>query len=85
MFQEQKLKDEIDRLVYDLKERDAYIESRKSDITTLESLIFQSREGFNNHKTERDRLQDERKYAFHAYSVSSSYWNCSNLIKCLYA
>ncbi|KAJ4724659.1 Structural maintenance of chromosomes protein [Melia azedarach] len=59
--QEQKLKDEIDRLVSDLKERDAYIESRKSDITTLESLIFQSREGFNNHKTERDRLQDERK------------------------
>lgn len=61
MFQKQKLEDEIHRLKSDLDERDIYIESRRSDIATLESLISQSREGFNDHKAQRDKLQDERK------------------------
>ncbi|KAF9676305.1 hypothetical protein SADUNF_Sadunf09G0125000 [Salix dunnii] len=58
---EQKLDEEIYRLNADVKERDAYIESRKAEIATLDSLIFQSREGFNSHKAQRDKLQDERK------------------------
>lgn len=59
--QVQKLQEEIQRLKGDLKERDEYIESRKREIAYLESSISQSREGFNNHKTQRDRMQDERK------------------------
>ena len=62
--QEQKLHEEIYRLNADLKERDAYIENRKAEIATLDSLIFQSREGFNSHKAQRDKLQDERKYGY---------------------
>ncbi|KAJ6410089.1 hypothetical protein OIU84_009567 [Salix udensis] len=61
LAQEQKLDEEIYRLNADIKERDAYIESRKAEIATLDSLIFQSREGFNSHKAQRDKLQDERK------------------------
>lgn len=52
----------------DLEERDAYIENRKADIAALESLISESREGFNNHKAQRDKLQDERKYIFFLFS-----------------
>lgn len=59
--QEQKLQDEIHRLNVDMEERDAYIKSHKSEIQILESLISQSREGFNRYKAERDKLQDERK------------------------
>ncbi|KAH7542596.1 hypothetical protein FEM48_Zijuj02G0090800 [Ziziphus jujuba var. spinosa] len=58
---EEKLQDEINRLNYELKERDVYIESRRTEITNLESLISQSREGFNHQKAQRDKLQDERK------------------------
>ncbi|OAY46513.1 structural maintenance of chromosomes protein 3 [Manihot esculenta] len=61
LAQEQKLEDEISKLHVDLEERDAYIENRKADIAALESLISESREGFNNHKAQRDKLQDERK------------------------
>ncbi|KAJ9162663.1 hypothetical protein P3X46_022419 [Hevea brasiliensis] len=61
LAQEQKLEDEICKLNGDLKERDAYIENRKAEIASLESLVSESREGFNNHKAQRDKLQDERK------------------------
>ncbi|KAJ0021665.1 hypothetical protein Pint_31711 [Pistacia integerrima] len=61
LVQEKKLQDEIHRLIADLKERDMYIEKVKSNIETLESHNFHSREIFNNHKTERDKLQDKRK------------------------
>ncbi|XP_048323883.2 structural maintenance of chromosomes protein 3 [Ziziphus jujuba] len=61
LAQEEKLQDEINRLNYELKERDVYIESRRTEITNLESLISQSREGFNHQKAQRDKLQDERK------------------------
>ncbi|XP_061338164.1 structural maintenance of chromosomes protein 3 isoform X1 [Gastrolobium bilobum] len=59
--QEQKLMEEIDRLNGELHDCDEYIKGRKSDITTMESLIAQSREGFNHHKVQRDKLHDERK------------------------
>ncbi|CAB4313569.1 unnamed protein product [Prunus armeniaca] len=56
-----KLQDEIKRLNTELSERDAYIESRRREIATIESLISQSHAGFNHHKSQRDKLQDERK------------------------
>ncbi|OIW16249.1 hypothetical protein TanjilG_18964 [Lupinus angustifolius] len=58
---EQKLMEEIDRLNGQLHECDECIMSRRSEITTLESLITKSREGFNHHKEQRDNLHDERK------------------------
>ncbi|KAH7561344.1 hypothetical protein JRO89_XS10G0214200 [Xanthoceras sorbifolium] len=61
LVQEEKLQEEIRRLIADLKERDGYIESHRSEIATLESFISESREGFNNLKAQRDKLQDERK------------------------
>ncbi|PQP99056.1 structural maintenance of chromosomes protein 3 [Prunus yedoensis var. nudiflora] len=61
LAQEQKLQDEIKRLNAELSERDAYIESRRREIATIESLISQSHAGFNHHKSQRDKLQDERK------------------------
>lgn len=60
--QEQKLQDEIDKLNAELHERDAYIESRRMDIATLESHITESSHGFNTFRAQRDKLQDERKY-----------------------
>lgn len=64
LFQEKKLQDEIKRLNCELNERGTYIESRRNEITHIESLISQSREGFSHHKAERDKMQDERKYEF---------------------
>ena len=61
-LQEQKLLDEIDRLKEELQDCDENINRRKSEITTLESLIAQSREGLNRYKEERDKLHGERKY-----------------------
>ncbi|KAM1342636.1 hypothetical protein ACFX2F_006937 [Malus domestica] len=61
LAQEQKLKVEIARLDAELSDRDVYIESRRTEIGTIESLISQSHDGFNHHKTQRDKLQDERK------------------------
>lgn len=60
-MQEEKLQEEIRRLEAELKERDVYIESRRTEIATLESLISQSRQGFSHHKAQRDKLQNERK------------------------
>lgn len=69
MFQEQKLQDEIKRLNTELSERDAYIESRRREIATIESLISQSHAGFNHHKSQRDKLQDERKYESFVFNI----------------
>ncbi|XP_075634803.1 structural maintenance of chromosomes protein 3 isoform X1 [Castanea sativa] len=70
--QEEKLQEEIRRLNAELTEWDAYIESRRTEIATLESHISQSREGFSHHKTERDKLQNERKYLWSKESALSS-------------
>ncbi|CAN6560216.1 unnamed protein product [Malus baccata var. baccata] len=61
LSQEQKLKDEIARLDAELSDRDVYVESRRTEIATIESLISQSHDGFGHHKTQRDKMQDERK------------------------
>lgn len=63
-MQEKKLQDEIHQLDADVQERDIYIDSRKKEIELLQSLISQSRDGFNDYKAQRDKLQDERKYEF---------------------
>ena len=72
-WQEEKLQEEIRRLNAELTEWDAYIESRRSEIAMLESHISQSREGFSHHKTERDKLQNERKYDLCAYVFGQGY------------
>lgn len=71
-LQEQKLLDEIDRLKEELQDCDENINRRKSEITTLESLIAQSREGLNRYKEERDKLHGERKYVTPLFSLSLS-------------
>ena len=63
-LQEKKLQDEIHQLNADVKERDIYIDGRKKEIELLQLLISQSRDGFNDYKAQRDKLQDERKYEF---------------------
>ncbi|CAB4283123.1 unnamed protein product [Prunus armeniaca] len=45
LAQEQKLQDEIKRLNTELSERDAYIESRRREIATIESLISHHMQG----------------------------------------
>lgn len=54
-----------------MKEQDLFIESRRTEIANLESLISQSREGFNNQRSQRDKLQDERKYGLFRYYMLS--------------
>lgn len=61
LMQEEKIKDEIQQLNVDLQEQDAYIDHRRTEIAALESLISQYREGFNQYKSQRDMLQEERK------------------------
>ncbi|XP_059430650.1 structural maintenance of chromosomes protein 3 [Corylus avellana] len=72
LVQEEKLQDEIRRLDTELKERDAYIESRRTEIATLDAHISQSREGFSHHKAQRDKLQNERKLLWGKESKLSS-------------
>ncbi|CAN1158199.1 Structural maintenance of chromosomes protein 3 [Linum perenne] len=59
--QEDKLKEEINRIDADLEKRNKYIESRKAEMESKQSVISQSRKGFGSHKAQRDKLQDERK------------------------
>ncbi|XP_045830635.1 structural maintenance of chromosomes protein 3-like [Trifolium pratense] len=66
--QENKLMEEIERLNDEMHGCDENINSRRTNITTLESQIAKSREGFNDYKVERDKLHDKRK----------SLWNQEN-------
>ncbi|XP_045830269.1 structural maintenance of chromosomes protein 3-like [Trifolium pratense] len=66
--QEKKLMEEIERLNDEMHGCDENINSRRTNITTLESQIARSREGFNDYKVERDKLHDKRK----------SLWNQEN-------
>ncbi|RHN79046.1 putative structural maintenance of chromosomes protein [Medicago truncatula] len=59
--QEKKLMEEIQRLNDEMRGCDENIQSRKANITTLESLIAKSRERFSDYKVERDSLQDKKK------------------------
>ncbi|XP_028806112.1 structural maintenance of chromosomes protein 3 [Neltuma alba] len=59
--QEQKLREEIDRLNGELHNCDEYIRNQKSNITEVESHIAKSREDFNHRRVQRDKLHDERK------------------------
>ncbi|CAN1732176.1 Structural maintenance of chromosomes protein 3 [Linum perenne] len=58
---EDKLKEEINRIDADLEKRNKFIESRKAEMESKQSVISQSRKGFGSHKAQRDKLQDERK------------------------
>ncbi|WJX64369.1 Structural maintenance of chromosomes protein 3, variant 2 [Trifolium repens] len=66
--QEKKLMEEIKRLNNEMHGCDENINSRRTNITTLESQIAKSREGFNDYKVRRDKLHDKRK----------SLWNQEN-------
>ncbi|KAK2377447.1 Structural maintenance of chromosomes (SMC) family protein [Trifolium repens] len=66
--QEKKLMEEIKRLNDEMHGCDENINSRRTNITTLESQIAKSREGFNDYKVRRDKLHDKRK----------SLWNQEN-------
>lgn len=66
MFQEAKLRDEIQQLEKDIEKQDAYIAGRKGEIAQLDSLISGYRQGYSLYKTERDKLHDERKYDCYA-------------------
>lgn len=65
LFQEKKLRDEIEQLKKDIREQDAYIKGRKGEAAELESLISGYRQGYNLYILERDKLHDERKYDYH--------------------
>ncbi|WJX64368.1 Structural maintenance of chromosomes protein 3 [Trifolium repens] len=65
---EKKLMEEIKRLNNEMHGCDENINSRRTNITTLESQIAKSREGFNDYKVRRDKLHDKRK----------SLWNQEN-------
>ncbi|RYR45821.1 hypothetical protein Ahy_A07g031603 isoform H [Arachis hypogaea] len=58
---EKMLLEEIGRLKGELDGCDETIEKCRSQITTLQSHIDQSRQGFNKYKVQRDKLQDKRK------------------------
>ncbi|XLT64939.1 hypothetical protein HN873_021378, partial [Arachis hypogaea] len=55
------LLEEIGRLKGELDGCDETIEKCRSQITTLQSHIDQSRQGFNKYKVQRDKLLDKRK------------------------
>lgn len=74
LFQEKKLRDEIEQLNREIREQDDYIKGRKDEAAKLESLISGYRQGYNHYKLERDRLHDERKYDF-----CFSYFSCKVL------
>ncbi|MED6109969.1 Structural maintenance of chromosomes protein 3 [Stylosanthes scabra] len=59
--QEKMLLEEIGRLKGELENCDETIEKCRSQITTLQSHMDQSRQGFNSYKVQRDKLQDKRK------------------------
>ncbi|KAK3408344.1 structural maintenance of chromosomes protein 3 [Eucalyptus grandis] len=61
LTQEQKLQKEIDQLKAESSEQDVYIENRKTEIARLESLISQTSGRLRDYKTQRNKLQDERK------------------------
>ncbi|KAK2426169.1 Structural maintenance of chromosomes (SMC) family protein [Trifolium repens] len=61
MAQEKKLMEEIKQLNNEIHCCDENTESRRTNITTKESQIAQSREGFNHYKEKRDKLHDKRK------------------------
>jgi uncharacterized membrane-anchored protein YjiN (DUF445 family) len=82
-LQEEKLQDEIYRLNAELKERDVYIESRRTEIASLESHISQSREGFSHHKAQRDKLQNERKYDLCTFDFDQGFYNTPTCLKWL--
>ncbi|XP_024176770.1 structural maintenance of chromosomes protein 3 [Rosa chinensis] len=59
LAQEKKLQDEVKRLNSELNEQGTYIGSQRNEITTMECVISQLREGFSHYKAQRDKMKDE--------------------------
>lgn len=72
LFQEQKLKNEIEQLEKDIREQDAYITGRKNEAASLETHIFGYREKYNQYRVKRDELHDERKYDYQLFMLICS-------------
>jgi predicted nuclease with TOPRIM domain len=70
--QEKKLMEEIERLNAEMHGCDENINSRRRNITTLESQIAKSREGFNDYKVQRDKLHDKRKFVYLVFLCDAS-------------
>lgn len=62
LFQESKLRDEINQLKKDLEIQDDIIRHRKNEAAERENLISGYRQGYNDYKKQRDEQHDERKY-----------------------
>jgi preprotein translocase subunit YajC len=65
--QEKKLMEEIKRLNDEIHGCDGNIKSGRINITTLESQIAKSYEGFNDYKANRDELHRERKFVYFVF------------------
>ncbi|XP_047317733.1 structural maintenance of chromosomes protein 3 isoform X2 [Impatiens glandulifera] len=59
--QEEKLRYEIQQLHTDMNDQDEIIQQRKTEIKSLESVVAGYKEIFKRLKSDRDKLQDERK------------------------
>lgn len=85
LFQEKKLRDEIEQLKKDIREQDAYIKGRRDEAAKLESLILGYRQSYSQFKLERDKLHDERKYECHLSQFGWIFlfvWSLINLPIC---
>ncbi|KAG9144491.1 hypothetical protein Leryth_014516 [Lithospermum erythrorhizon] len=60
-MQERKLKDEFEQIKKEVEKQDVYIKDRKEKASGLESYISLNRGGYNQYKTRRDELHEERK------------------------
>jgi preprotein translocase subunit YajC len=65
--QEKKLMEEIKRLNDEIHGCDKNIKSGRINITTLESQIAKSYEGFNDYKANRGELHRERKFVYFVF------------------
>ncbi|KAL6527888.1 Structural maintenance of chromosomes protein 3 [Orobanche minor] len=61
LVQEEKLKDEIEQIKSDIFRQDDYIKGRKDEIAELNSRVSGYRLHYNQYKSERDKLHDDRK------------------------
>lgn len=76
--QEEKIQNEIEQLEVELKERDAYIQSRTTELRKQEALISTYIENFSSLKSQRDELQDTRKYVLFQWIFSVFFHVCAN-------
>ncbi|KAM7522857.1 hypothetical protein LguiA_012759 [Lonicera macranthoides] len=60
-MQEKKLNDEIDQLKTELDKAETHVKGFETEIAALQSVISQNRDSYNQYRSQRDKLNDERK------------------------